>query len=74
MRVLDMSQPIGLDDIYTNVNVLEKTIGRRRLGVTELLKVCVADDFERPGLGQIIQNQVPGLEALINYPKTLTLV
>ena len=73
MRVLDMSQPMGLDDIYTNVNVLEKIIGRRRLGVAELLKVCVADDFDRPGLGQIIQNRVPGLQALINYPKLIVL-
>lgn len=73
MRVLDMSQPIDLDDIYTNVNVLEKIIGRRRLGVAELLKVCVADDFNRPGLGQIIQNRVPGLQALTNYPKLIVL-
>ena len=73
MRVLDMSQPIDLDDIYTNVNVLEKIIGRRRLGVAELLKVCVADDFNRPGLGQIVQNRVPGLQALTNYPKLIVL-
>lgn len=73
MRVLDMSQPIELDDIYTNVNVLEKIIGRRRLSVAELLKVCVADEFNRPGLGQIIQNRVPGLEALKNHSKLIVL-
>ena len=73
MRVLDMSQPIGLDAIYTNVNILEKITGRRRLGVAELLKVCIADDFNRPGLGQIVQNRVPGLEALTNYPKLIVL-
>lgn len=73
MRVLDMSQPIGLDDIYTNVNILEKIVGRRRLGVAELLKVCIADDFDRPGLGQIIQSRIPGLEALENYPKLIVL-
>ncbi|MBW4663286.1 MAG: NACHT domain-containing NTPase [Chroococcus sp. CMT-3BRIN-NPC107] len=73
MRVLDMSQPIGLDDIYTNVNVLEKIIGRRRLGVAELLKICAASNFERPGLGQILQNRLPGVEALIKYPKLIVL-
>lgn len=73
MRVLDMSQPIGLDGIYTNVNILEKISGRRRLGVEDLLKVCVADDFERPGLGKTIQNRVPGLEAVKNYPKLIVL-
>jgi len=30
MRVLDMTQSIGLDDIYTSVNILEKIIGRER--------------------------------------------
>jgi transcriptional regulator with XRE-family HTH domain len=38
MRVLDMSQPLGLDDIYTTVNILEKITGRRRLEIAELLK------------------------------------
>jgi predicted NACHT family NTPase len=73
MRVLDMSQPMGLDEIYTNVNVLEKIIGRRRLGVAELLKVCTAENFNRPGLGQIIHHRVSGLEALIHYPKLIVL-
>ncbi|WP_445636857.1 helix-turn-helix transcriptional regulator [Nostoc sp. DSM 114161] len=38
MRVLDMAQPIGLNDIYTSVNILEKIIGRQRLGIDELLQ------------------------------------
>lgn len=29
IRVLDMAQPIGLNDIYTNVNILETITGRR---------------------------------------------
>jgi len=29
MRVLDMTQPIALGDIYTSVNILEKITGRR---------------------------------------------
>ncbi|WP_235355052.1 NACHT domain-containing protein [Aliterella atlantica] len=73
IRVLDMSQPISLDGIYTKVNILEKIIGRRRLGVEELLKVCAADDFERPGLGKIIQNRISGLEAVNKYPKLIVL-
>jgi hypothetical protein len=28
MRVLDMEQPIGIGDIYTSVNILEKLSGR----------------------------------------------
>ncbi|MFP5272174.1 helix-turn-helix transcriptional regulator [Coleofasciculus sp.] len=40
MKVLDMTQPIGLKDIYTKVNILEKVIGRRRLGINELMQGC----------------------------------
>ncbi len=35
MRVLDMSQPIGLNDIYVNLNILEKISGHRQLEVAE---------------------------------------
>jgi len=72
MRVLDMSQPIGLNDIYTNVNILEKINGRRRLDIADLLKICVSD-FERPGLGRIAQDRVSGLEAVKKYSKLIVL-
>ena len=72
VRVLDMSQPMGLNDIYTNVNMLEKISGRRRLEITDLLEVCVSDDLERPGLGKA-QERVQGLEAVKNYPKLIVL-
>ena len=73
MRVLDMSQPLQLNDIYTNVNILEKISGRRRLEVADLLKVTVSDEFERPGLGRIAQERVNGLEALENHSKLIVL-
>lgn len=73
MRVLDMSQPINLDDIYTNVNILEKISGRRWIEVTELLNICVADQFERPGLGKITQERVSGLEAVKKHFKLMVL-
>ncbi|MFW5666465.1 MAG: helix-turn-helix transcriptional regulator [Coleofasciculus sp.] len=40
MKVLDMTQPIGLKDIYTKANILEKVIGRRRLAINELIQCC----------------------------------
>jgi len=73
VRVLDMSQPIGLNDIYTNVNILEKICGRQRLEVAELLKVCVADEFERPNLGRIVEDRVLGVEAVNKYSKLVVL-
>lgn len=72
MRVLDMSQPIGLNDIYTNVNILEKISGRRRLEVADLLKVYPLK-FDRPGLGRIFEQRVPGLEAVNQHSKLMVL-
>jgi predicted NACHT family NTPase len=73
MRVLDMSQPIELNNIYSNVNILEKISGRRRLEVAELVKVCVSDEFDRLGLGKIAQERVLGLEAAKKYSNLMVL-
>ncbi len=73
MRVLDMTQPIGLNDIYTSVNILEKITGRQRLGIDELLQQCTSEDFDRFGLGRITQKRVLGLEAVEKYPKLMIL-
>ena len=73
IRVLDMSQPIELNDIYTNVNILEKISGRRRLEVADLLKVCGAVEFERPGLGRIATEQISGEDAVKKYAKLMVL-
>ena len=37
MRVLDMSHPIDLENIYTGTDVLEKITSRRRLGIADFL-------------------------------------
>jgi len=73
MRVLDMSQPIGLNDIYTNVNILERITGRRRKEIAELLQECNSADFERFGLGTITEKLVPGVEAVETYSKLMIL-
>lgn len=73
MRVLDMTQPIGLNDIYTNVNILEKITGRRRKEIAELLQECNSENFERFGLGTIIEKRVPGLDAVEKYTKLMIL-
>ena len=73
MRVLDMTQPIGLKDIYTNVNILESITARRRKGITELLQTCHSEEFERFGLSQIAEKRVPGLDAVNKYAKLMVL-
>lgn len=73
MRVLDMEQPIGIGDIYTSVNILEKLSGRRRLAIDELLQGCDLKNFDRLMLGQIHHERVPGLEAVERYDKLMIL-
>ncbi len=72
MRVLDMEQPIGLDAIYTHVNILEKVTGNRRLAIAELLEGCALENFDRFSLGRI-EERVPGLEAVESHDKLLIL-
>ncbi|MBD1896694.1 NACHT domain-containing NTPase [Coleofasciculus sp. FACHB-129] len=73
MRVLDMTHPIGLNDIYTNVNILEKITGRTRKDISELLQECNFEDVDRFGLGRITEERVPGLEAVEKYTKLMIL-
>ncbi|MCM1981727.1 hypothetical protein QQ91_0002625, partial [Lyngbya confervoides BDU141951] len=56
MQVLDMTQPVGLGDIYTDVNILEKPTALNRREIPELLenyKIEDAKAFNRIGFGKI---------------------
>ncbi|MBD2609344.1 NACHT domain-containing NTPase [Scytonema hofmannii FACHB-248] len=69
MRVLDMTQPMQLNDIYTDVNILEKITGERWIG-NELLQET---NFERFGLSRITEERVPALKAVEKYSKLMIL-
>ncbi|NMG19391.1 NACHT domain-containing protein [Brasilonema bromeliae] len=73
MRVLDMTQPIGLDNIYTEVNIFEKITGRTRLGIAELEQNLDVENFDRFGLGKVTQKRVPGLQAVEQHSKLMVL-
>jgi predicted NACHT family NTPase len=75
LRVLDMTQPIGLIDIYTNVNLLEQLTGDRRLKITQLLKDFNPElhSFDRIGLSRITEKRILGVEAVKQYPKLMVL-
>lgn len=72
MRVLDMNHPIELNDIYTSVNILQTITGQRGKNISELLEEYTNDDFDRFGLGRI-EERVPGLEAVKEYPRLMIL-
>jgi predicted NACHT family NTPase len=73
IRVLDMSQPLGLNHIYTKVNILEKITGRRRKKIPELLQEYTRENFDRVGLSHITEERVPGLDAVRKYAKLIIL-
>ncbi|HEY9297356.1 MAG TPA: NACHT domain-containing protein, partial [Phormidium sp.] len=75
IRVLDMTQPMGLMDIYTNVNLLQQLTGDRRLKITQLLKDFDPEvhSFDRIGLSRITEKRILGVEAVKQYPKLMVL-
>jgi predicted NACHT family NTPase len=73
MKVLDMSQPIGLGDIYTDVNILQKPTGSRRVSQTELLEQYKLEEFEGSGSSKQQKERVPGLQAVEQFPRLVVL-
>ncbi len=73
MRVLDMSQPIQINQIYTDVNILEKLTAHRRKTIKELLAESNLEDLERFGLGRVTEERVPGESAVTKYKKLIVL-
>jgi predicted NACHT family NTPase len=73
MRVLDMTHPIDLNTIYTNINIIEKITGRQRLGLQELLQSFSVENFERFNLSGIQESYIPALELINKYAKLMIL-
>ena len=63
MRVLDMTTPIGLGSIYTDVNILERLASKTRREIAELMD-CEPEAFDRFGLGKVREARVDGLAAV----------
>lgn len=72
MRVLDMTQPVDLERIYTDVNIIKDVIGRRRIGYDEVMEVCTREHFDRFLVGES-QKRVTGLEAVEEFQKLVVL-
>lgn len=70
MRVLDMSQPIRLDAIYTTVSIYESISARQRRGLTDLLQQFSIEDFSC--LNQQ-ETRISGLTAVEQYSKLMIL-
>ncbi|MDJ0776146.1 MAG: NACHT domain-containing NTPase [Mastigocoleus sp. MO_167.B18] len=73
IRVLDMTQPIDLGSIYTQVNILEKITGRRRLELKKLSEDLNLENFDRFCLNKVKEERLEGLKAVQDYKKLMVL-
>ncbi|WP_232224189.1 NACHT domain-containing protein [Mastigocladopsis repens] len=73
MRMLDISQPVALADIYTDVNILEQITSKSSPKISDLVQGFnpESDDFDR--LDRVVQERVPGLLAVSRYCKLMVL-
>ncbi len=73
MRVLDMTQPIELGSIYTQVNILKKITGRRGIDLEKFWENLNWKNFDRFGLNPVEEERVEGLKAVRNHSKLMVL-
>jgi predicted NACHT family NTPase len=72
LRLLDVARPVGLDDLYVEVNILEEITSQRWLEISDL-QGFQAEEFDRLGLGKVRAKGIPGLEAVERYSKLMVL-
>jgi predicted NACHT family NTPase len=73
MRILDMTQPIDSGAIYTDVNILTKIAGKTRREIQEMMADCGAEEFDRFFLGDVEQERVAGLKAVLEQRQLMIL-
>jgi len=72
LRLLDITRPIDLDELYVDVNILEEISSQRWLDLNDL-QSGKSEDFDRLGLGNVRLEGFPGLKAVERYGKLMVL-
>ncbi|MEQ8973674.1 MAG: NACHT domain-containing protein [Coleofasciculus sp. C1-SOL-03] len=75
MQLLDVSQPVDVDNFYVEVNILEQVTSQQWLELADLLQDFNpnTDNFDRLGLGRVRQQRVPGLATVENHNRLMVL-
>ncbi|MBC6434555.1 NACHT domain-containing NTPase [Nostoc sp. HG1] len=68
LQLWDISHPVAINDIYIDVNILEEIESLQLLDILKLQKLS-PEEFDRFGLGEIDQKQIPGMQAVETYSK-----
>jgi predicted NACHT family NTPase len=72
LRLLDTAQPVALDELYINVNILEQLSRQQWLDVSDL-QASTATTFDRLAITQTSQTGVSAVEAIATYPKLMVM-
>ncbi|MEH1856729.1 MAG: NACHT domain-containing NTPase [Nostoc sp.] len=68
LQLLDVGRPVTIDDIYTDVNILEEIASFQWLEFADLQNFT-SKEFDRFGLGKVSQTQIAGITAVETYSK-----
>ncbi|WP_202895389.1 NACHT domain-containing protein [Iningainema tapete] len=72
VQLLDIAQPIGLEDIYVSVDILNNITSQAWLDIFEL-QGEVSEKFNRFDSNLIGHERVPAMQAVATYPKLMVL-
>lgn len=72
LQLLDISHPVSLNDIYIDVNILEEIASQQWFEIADL-QTSEPETFDRVGLGEISQSQIPGVAAVGTHSKVRVL-
>lgn len=68
LQLLDIGHPVAIDDIYIDLNILEDIPSQQWLDISNLQNL-EPNEFDRFGLGEVEQKQIPGMWAVETYSK-----
>lgn len=68
LQLLDTNRPVEIENIYIDVNILQEIASQQWLDISNLQNPT-AEEFDRFGLGQISEKQIPGMRAVETHSK-----
>ncbi|MEH2048010.1 NACHT domain-containing protein [Nostoc sp.] len=71
-RLLDIPQPIQLEEIYVDTNILNNITSRRWLDILDLQE-SITEEFDCFDFNQLYQERVSAIQAVITYSKLMVL-
>ena len=68
LQLLDTNRPVEIENIYIDVNILEEIASQQWAEISDLQNPA-SKEFDRFGLGEIAQKQIPGMRAVETHSK-----